>query len=340
MIFHPFCQISFSFLGAAGSFSAHKGAETLPCLERCVRKVEGIFKSSQVVSPRIWCVATLVRHRSSWFLLPFWVETDLMTWAFILTIWWYVTHVNSSVNPQGNTIRKKYVDAENAQMILHFYGCSIQLVAPWLQPRCLKIRKLQPPAPASWPVSAPSTCIGPSILLRIMLTHSPDCTYAPRFLKIAKGCDWFCVASPPRSKALLQRGSECVTQDYTVDCESESSLSPFWDVWGCEGARCAAKTRRNLPLPAVSRVGQTTDAFQCNVSWYLAFISSQRCTNFVSGCQRRTSLLPLNSVSFVSLSWTKSRSKLIRRCTCLQKRCLAHVWFSLFNFLAALFKVT
>lgn len=91
----------------------------------------------------------------------------------------YVTHVNSYVNPQENTIHQKYVDAENAQMILHFSSCSIQLVAPWLQPRCLKIRKENCSPPLSWPVSAPSTCIGPFVLLRIMLIHSPDCTYTP-----------------------------------------------------------------------------------------------------------------------------------------------------------------
>lgn len=91
----------------------------------------------------------------------------------------YVTHVNSYVNPQENTIHQKYVDAENAQMILHFSSCSIQLVAPRLQPRCLKIRKENCSPPLSWPVSAPSTCIGPFVLLRIMLIHSPDCTYTP-----------------------------------------------------------------------------------------------------------------------------------------------------------------
>lgn len=252
----------------------------------------GIFKSSRIVSPRIWCVATLVRRRSFQFLLPFWVETDslgclwggkLQSLAFILRIWWYVTRVNSSVNPQENTIRKKYVDAQNAQMILHFSSCSIQLVAPWLQPRCLKIRKENcsvPPPPASWPMSARSTCIGPSVLLRIMLIHSPDCTYTPpSFFKNSQRMRLIFCCITAATESLVAEGIRVC--DSGLHCWLWVREQPV-DVLGCMGVWRSEMCREDSPWsPTSSRLQGGTDhrrfPVQCFlVSWLHQFPALHR----------------------------------------------------------------
>lgn len=92
----------------------------------------------------------------------------------------------------------------------------------------------------SW--TAPNCCLPASI-------HPPPVTFVkicsrmhlhqhPPSFKNSRGYDWFWVASLAQPKPLLLRGSECVTQDNTVLCESESGRLCFgmyggvkeWDV--------------------------------------------------------------------------------------------------------------
>lgn len=58
--------------------------------------------------------------------------------------------------------------------------------------------------------------------------------------KTSGGCDWFGVESPSLSKPLLLRGSERVSEDDKVHCDSASIGLCFGGVWGCGVKRCAA----------------------------------------------------------------------------------------------------
>lgn len=57
----------------------------------------------------------------------------------------------------------------------------------------------------------------------------------PPDLKIAEDMIDFWVASLTQPKPLLLRGSECVTQDYTIHCESESGRLCFGMYGGGKG---------------------------------------------------------------------------------------------------------
>lgn len=82
----------------------------------------------------------------------------------------------------------------------------------------------------------PSFLVSPCDFCYYIQQNTP--TQYPPSVKNSRGYDWFCVASLTQPQPLLLRGSECVTQDYTVHCESESGRLRFgmyggvkeWDV--------------------------------------------------------------------------------------------------------------
>lgn len=81
-----------------------------------------------------------------------------------------------------------------------------------------------------------STCMYPSIHVTFVnifcRTHLHN---IPPDLKIAEDMIDFWVASLTQPKPLLLRGSECVTQDYTIHCESESGRLCFGMYGGGKG---------------------------------------------------------------------------------------------------------
>lgn len=81
-----------------------------------------------------------------------------------------------------------------------------------------------------------STCMYPSIHVTFANifcgTHLHN---IPPDLKIAEDMIDFWVASLTQPKPLLLRGSECVTQDYTIHCESESGRLCFGMYGGGKG---------------------------------------------------------------------------------------------------------
>lgn len=71
----------------------------------------------------------------------------------------------------------------------------------------------------------PSIHVSPCDFCYYIQQNTP--TQYPPSVKNSRGYDWFCVASLTQPQPLLLGGSECVTQDYTVHCESESGRLCF-----------------------------------------------------------------------------------------------------------------